>query len=59
MQETLNSKKHGDSAFRAKDFATAIDCYTQVSTSLKYLLNFKTKPPKIQNIKVERETKKK
>ncbi|KAF5747599.1 serine/threonine-protein kinase [Tripterygium wilfordii] len=28
MQETLNSKKHGDSAFRAKDFATAIDCYT-------------------------------
>jgi hypothetical protein len=31
MQETLNSKKHGDTAFRAKDFATAIDCYTQVS----------------------------
>ncbi|KAF8403018.1 hypothetical protein HHK36_011113 [Tetracentron sinense] len=29
MQETLNSKKHGDNAFRAKDFATAIDCYTQ------------------------------
>ncbi|KAI3443068.1 Protein kinase domain-containing protein [Psidium guajava] len=29
MQETLNSKKHGDSAFRAKDFGTAIDCYTQ------------------------------
>ncbi|KAG6744189.1 hypothetical protein POTOM_052899 [Populus tomentosa] len=29
MQETLNSKKHGDAAFRAKDFATAIDCYTQ------------------------------
>ncbi|KAJ7961328.1 Kinase family protein [Quillaja saponaria] len=29
MQETLNSKKHGDTAFRAKDFATAIDCYTQ------------------------------
>lgn len=30
MQETLNSKKHGDSAFRAKDFGTAIEYYTQV-----------------------------
>lgn len=29
MQETLNSKKHGDSAFRVKDFGTAIDYYTQ------------------------------
>ncbi|XP_077238845.1 serine/threonine-protein kinase BSK5-like [Tasmannia lanceolata] len=29
MQDTLNSKKQGDSAFRAKDFGTAIDCYTQ------------------------------
>lgn len=29
MQETLNSKKHGDTAFRAKDFGTAIDCYSQ------------------------------
>ncbi|KAJ8899777.1 hypothetical protein K2173_019477 [Erythroxylum novogranatense] len=29
MQETLNSKKHGDAAFRAKDFSTAIDCYKQ------------------------------
>ncbi|TXG58727.1 hypothetical protein EZV62_016556 [Acer yangbiense] len=29
MQDTLNSKKHGDTAFRAKDFTTAIDCYTQ------------------------------
>ncbi|GAB4856835.1 Serine/threonine-protein kinase bsk5 [Ancistrocladus abbreviatus] len=29
MQETLNSKKKGDAAFRAKDFATAIDCYTR------------------------------
>ncbi|KAK9168263.1 hypothetical protein Syun_000403 [Stephania yunnanensis] len=29
MQETLISKKRGDSAFRAKDFAAAIDCYTQ------------------------------
>lgn len=31
MQDTLNSKKHGDTAFRAKDFSSAIDCYTQVS----------------------------
>lgn len=30
IQETLNCKKHGDTAFRAKDFATAIKCYTQV-----------------------------
>ncbi|KAI4334574.1 hypothetical protein L6164_019248 [Bauhinia variegata] len=29
IQETLNSKKHGDSAFRAKDFSMAIDYYTQ------------------------------
>lgn len=30
MQETLNSKKKGDTAFRHKDFNTAIECYTQV-----------------------------
>ncbi|ERN09612.1 probable serine/threonine-protein kinase BSK3 [Amborella trichopoda] len=29
MQETLNSKKQGDAAFRSKEFGTAIDCYTQ------------------------------
>ncbi|KAL6200277.1 hypothetical protein ACLB2K_030059 [Fragaria x ananassa] len=29
IQETLNSKKHGDTAFRAKDFATAIESYTE------------------------------
>lgn len=29
MQETLNSKKQGDVAFRAKEFVTAVDCYTQ------------------------------
>ncbi|PPD84160.1 hypothetical protein GOBAR_DD18897 [Gossypium barbadense] len=29
MQDTLNSKKHGDSAFRAKDFTSAINHYTQ------------------------------
>jgi hypothetical protein len=31
IQETLNSKKRGDTAFRAKDLATAMTCYTQVS----------------------------
>lgn len=31
MQETLDSKKSADSAFRAKDYTTAIDSYTQVS----------------------------
>ncbi|KAL7150346.1 hypothetical protein ABFS83_05G106100 [Erythranthe nasuta] len=29
MQETLNSKKKGDLAFRNKDFQVAIECYTQ------------------------------
>lgn len=29
MQETLNSKKKGDVAFRHKDFSAAIECYTQ------------------------------
>ena len=29
LQETLNSKKQGDYAFRGKDFVTAIDCYSQ------------------------------
>lgn len=33
IQETLNSKKHGDTAFRAKDFATAIESYTEVRHS--------------------------
>ncbi|PPD96883.1 hypothetical protein GOBAR_DD06084 [Gossypium barbadense] len=28
IQETLNSKKRGDTAFRAKEFETAIECYT-------------------------------
>ncbi|KAE8656783.1 putative serine/threonine-protein kinase [Hibiscus syriacus] len=27
-EETLNSKKRGDTAFRAKDFGTAVECYT-------------------------------
>jgi len=34
MQETLDSKKKGDAAFRLKDFKTAIDGYTQVSNFL-------------------------
>ncbi|GMH07386.1 hypothetical protein Nepgr_009226 [Nepenthes gracilis] len=29
LQETLNTKKRGDNAFRAKDFTTAIKFYTQ------------------------------
>ncbi|XP_050386420.1 serine/threonine-protein kinase BSK3-like [Argentina anserina] len=29
MQETLDSKKNGDSAFKRKDFRTAIECYSQ------------------------------
>ncbi|KAG6409280.1 hypothetical protein SASPL_127317 [Salvia splendens] len=29
MQDTLNSKKKGDVAFRHKDFRVAIDCFTQ------------------------------
>ncbi|KAL5565647.1 hypothetical protein UlMin_028811 [Ulmus minor] len=29
MQETLNSKKKGDVAFKQKDFGTAIECYSQ------------------------------
>lgn len=29
MQDTLNSKKKGDSAFRHKDFKTATECYSQ------------------------------
>lgn len=33
MQETLNSKKLGDGAFRNRDFNAAIDCYTQVCLS--------------------------
>ncbi|PWA65376.1 tetratricopeptide-like helical domain-containing protein [Artemisia annua] len=52
MQESLNSKKKGDAAFRHKDFTTAIDCYTQfieygptvsptvyARRSLSYLIN--------------------
>ncbi|KAF8031980.1 hypothetical protein BT93_D1020 [Corymbia citriodora subsp. variegata] len=29
MQETLNSKTRGDNCFKSKEFASAIDCYTQ------------------------------
>nr|GMD61281.1 probable serine/threonine-protein kinase At5g41260 [Ipomoea batatas] len=29
IQDTLNSRKRGDTAFRAKDLTTAIDCYTE------------------------------
>lgn len=37
MQETLNSKKKGDSAFRHNDFRGAIEYYTKVSI---YILPF-------------------
>ncbi|TQD97633.1 hypothetical protein C1H46_016740 [Malus baccata] len=30
MQESLDSKKKGDSAFKHKDFRTTIECYSQV-----------------------------
>lgn len=40
IQETLNCKKRGDTAFRAKDFGTAIECYTQVSHISLQLKNF-------------------
>ncbi|MBA0805194.1 hypothetical protein Gohar_004731 [Gossypium harknessii] len=33
-EETLNSKKKGDAAFRQKDFKEAIECYTQVNFGL-------------------------
>lgn len=29
LQESLNSKKQGDAAFKGKDFVTTIECYTQ------------------------------
>lgn len=42
MQDMLDSRKRGDTAFRDKDFKTAIDCYTQVlifcTPNRKYLL---------------------
>lgn len=38
MQDTLNSKKKGDAAFRHKDFRVAIDCYTVVRTSISLLV---------------------
>lgn len=44
MQDTLNSKKKGDVAFRHKEFKTAIDYYTQVNDSAN-LLKF---PPIVQ-----------
>lgn len=40
MQDSLNYKKQGDSAFRAKDFNMAIDCYTQVLTLSYYYTRY-------------------
>lgn len=39
MQDTLNSKKKGDAAFRHKDFKAAIECYSQVRPRALPLLN--------------------
>ena len=36
MQETLNSKKKGDVAFRHKDLRAAIECYTQVKMIIRH-----------------------
>ncbi|KAM0044883.1 putative tetratricopeptide-like helical domain superfamily [Helianthus debilis subsp. tardiflorus] len=33
LHDILNSQKHGDEAFRAKDFTTAIECYTNIIES--------------------------
>lgn len=30
MRDMLDARKRGDSAFRDKDFKTAIECYSQV-----------------------------
>lgn len=38
IQETLNSKKQGDAAFKGKDFVTTIECYTQVRRNVHYFL---------------------
>lgn len=38
MQETLNSKKKGDAAFRHKDAKAAIECYTLVGNSQSSLI---------------------
>lgn len=40
MQDTLNSKKKGDVAFRHKDFRAAIECYTQVKTLTNCIQSF-------------------
>lgn len=30
MRDMLEARKHGDLAFRDKDFKAAVDCYSQV-----------------------------
>jgi hypothetical protein len=35
MRDMLDARKRGDSAFREKDFKTAIDCYSQVCPYLE------------------------
>ena len=40
MQETLNSKKKGDTAFHQKNFKAAIENYTQVMFLLQLRITF-------------------
>ena len=44
MQDTLNSKKKGDVAFRHKEFKAAIDYYTQVIANVLIFFNDAKKP---------------
>jgi len=39
MQENMDYKKHGDAAFLAKDFDTAIEFYTEVKNVIDTLCN--------------------
>lgn len=40
MQESLESKKKGDAAFRHMEFQSAIECYTQVTSLFCFDLFF-------------------
>lgn len=40
MQETLNSKKKGDAAFRHKDYRSAVEFYSQVKWSQSSSVEF-------------------
>lgn len=40
MRDMLEARKRGDLAFRDKDFKSAIDCYSQVCTTLPHDFSF-------------------